>query len=134
MLSEYLLASISASTHSSAQSSTGAIIPPVKDAAIFKLAVDPNSRHVPTIYKASSTPQNALAYSPSHIFAAQTGKAVVNAYNVERGTQEATIPFPEKITALITTGATGEYVILGSESGSVWIWEVSVRIKTLTQY
>ena len=99
----------------------------MKDAAIFKLAIDPNSRNAPTIYKASSTAQNALDWNDSHVFAAQSGKAVVNVYNIQRGAQEATIPFPEKITALRTTGKSGEYVLLGTESGNIWIWEASLR-------
>jgi pre-rRNA-processing protein IPI3 len=126
MLSEYLLASISASTNSPVQSSTAAVIPPVKDAAIFKLAVDPNSRNVPTIYKASVTQQNALAWSNSHIFAAQSEKAAVNAYNLERGSLEATVPFPEKITTISVVGSTGEYLLLGAESGNVSVWEASL--------
>jgi pre-rRNA-processing protein IPI3 len=124
MLSETILASISAHNNSNSQSSSGAVIPPVKDAAIFKLAIDSTSRALPSIYKASATGPYSLAASDSHIFAAQSAKSAVHVYNVEKGNQEATVPFPEKITAIATAGDIGQYLIIGSESGNVLIWEV----------
>jgi pre-rRNA-processing protein IPI3 len=125
MLSEFVLASIQLGSSNSHHSS-GANIPPIKDAAIFKVAIDANSRTTPTIFKTSSTPCNGLAYNSTHIFAAQADKSTIHVYSIEKGNQEATIPFPEKITAVSTIGDDGEYLILGSESGNVMIWEVSV--------
>lgn len=127
MLSEFLLASISSAAKSTTPASSGTGLPPVKDASIFRLAIEPNSRDAPTIYKSSLTGRNGLAASQSHIFAAQLQKAVINVYNVEKSNQEAIIPLPEKVTAIATAGDSGEYVIIGSESGDVLIWEVSVN-------
>lgn len=89
-----------------------------------------------TSLKNSSTEPNCLAVSSAHVFAAQPGKAVVHVYSRERGNQEATVPFPERIrSAVVAGGGEGEgegegdggaaIVILGTEGGKVIIWEVS---------
>ncbi len=80
-----------------------------------------------TALKKSSTESNSLAVSPSHIFAAQTGKAVVHVYSRERGNQEATVPFPERIRSLALAGDDGGIgvLVLGTEGGRLILWEVS---------
>jgi pre-rRNA-processing protein IPI3 len=124
MLSEQILASISISTANNGQSASGLAIPPIKDAAIFQLSTDPYSRNVPRIYKSSITNENALAFNQSHIFAAQADKSAIHVYNIEKGNQELIIPLPEKISSITTAGHNGEYLIIGSESGNVFVWEV----------
>ena len=92
MLSEHLVASIGAPFKA-----TGTSI--AKDAAIFVHEYQPSGTQR-TMLKKSATPQNCLAVSDTHIFAAQAERAVVNVYNRERGNQEATIPFTERINCL----------------------------------
>jgi pre-rRNA-processing protein IPI3 len=125
MLSEFFLASTSGATAVNSQSPTGTIIAPVKDAGIFRLAADTNSRNPPNILKASVTAQNSLASSRTHVFAAQATKAAMHVYNIEKNNQEAIVPLPEKITAISLTSQGGEHLILGSESGNIFVWEVS---------
>lgn len=77
-------------------------------------------------FKNSFTQPNCLAVSASHVFAAQTDKAVIHVYNRERRNQEAVVPFPEKITSLALIGhydGAGT-LVLGTEGGRVLLWEV----------
>ncbi|EKG11667.1 hypothetical protein MPH_11160 [Macrophomina phaseolina MS6] len=92
-----------------------------KDAGIFLHEHQPllAQRHA---FKKSASAPNCVAVSRSHIFAAQIDKAVVHVYNRERGNQEATVPFPERITSLAL--ALDETVlVLGTEGGRVLLWE-----------
>ena len=78
-------------------------------------------------YKKSSTQPNCLAVSGSHIFAAQSEKAVVHVYNREHGGQEAVVPFPDKIRSLAFAGSAEQDVgvlVLGTEAGGLVLWEV----------
>ena len=77
-------------------------------------------------FKKSSTNSNCLAVSPSHIFAAQSDKAVVHVYSRERNNQEAVVPFPEKIHSLALSGESGGAgtLVLGTEGGRIILWEV----------
>ena len=116
-LTEFLLASISTPPPSHTSSTA---FP--KDAGIFLHEVQPTpaQRHV---YKKSTTPAHCLAVTRGHIFAAQEGKAVVHVYNREKGNQEATIAFGERISAIAI--ACGDSVLLlGTEKGSLICWEV----------
>jgi pre-rRNA-processing protein IPI3 len=120
MLTESFVASISGSDLLKGSSAT---VPTVKDAAIFSFNLRPHLAQT-QILKKSSTNQNALALSDSHVFAAQADKAVIHVYSREKGSQEATIPFPEKITVVAVAGDCGEFLVMGTESGRVLVWEV----------
>jgi hypothetical protein len=115
MLTEQFVAAISAST----KPNTGV----TKDAGIFIHEYQPLAaqRHV---FKKSATAPNGIAVSSSHIFAAQSEKAIVHVYSREKGNQEAIVPFPERIHS-IALAAQDTVLLLGTESGRVLAWEVS---------
>ena len=115
MLKEQLLASIA--TTRKAPSTAIA-----KDAAIFQYELQPLPAQR-ALLKKSSTSQNCLAVSSSHIYAAQSDKAVVNVYNREKGNQEATIPFKEKVTTL-ALACDDTLLVMGTEEGRLYLWEV----------
>lgn len=77
-------------------------------------------------FKKSSTNPNCLAIHPTHIFAAQADKAVINVYSRERNNQEAIVPFPERIHSIALAGeADGAGIlILGTGGGRIILWEV----------
>ncbi|MCJ1248635.1 WD repeat-containing protein 18 [Trapelia coarctata] len=111
MLTESFIASILSSDKVSKN-------PVNKDAGIYFHECQP----LPSLkssLKKSSTKPNCLAVNASHIFAAQADKAVVHVYNRDRGNQEATIPFPEKISSLAMVGRyDGAGILaLGTEGG-----------------
>ncbi|KAF1830419.1 WD domain-containing protein [Decorospora gaudefroyi] len=114
MLIEQFVAAISAST----KPNTGV----TKDAGIFVHEFQPLAaqRHV---FKKSATAPNGLAVSASHIFAAQSDKAMVHVYSREKGNQEALVPFPERIHS-IALAAQETVLLLGTESGRVLAWEI----------
>ncbi|KAF2142788.1 uncharacterized protein K452DRAFT_269245 [Aplosporella prunicola CBS 121167] len=94
-----------------------------KDVGIFL------HEHQPTLapralYKKSAAAPNCVAVSQSHIFAAQADKAVVHVYNREKGAQEATVPFPEKVTSLCLA-LDDTVLVLGTEGGRVCLWEIA---------
>ncbi|KAL5119531.1 Pre-rRNA-processing protein ipi3 [Pleosporales sp. CAS-2024a] len=113
MLTEHFVAAISAST----KPNTGVI----RDAGIFIHEYQPLAaqRHV---FKKSATAPNGVAISSSHIFAAQADKAVVHVYSREKGSQEAVVPFPERIHS-IALAVQETVLLLGTESGRVLAWE-----------
>ncbi|KAE8835396.1 hypothetical protein HRS9122_07666 [Pyrenophora teres f. teres] len=115
MLTEQFVAAISAST----KPNTGV----TKDAGIFIHEFQPlvAQRHV---FKKSATAPNGVAVSSSHIFAAQSEKAIVHVYSREKGNQEALVPFPERIHS-IALAAQDSVLLLGTESGRILAWEVS---------
>ena len=115
MLTEQFVAAISGST----KPNTGV----TKDQGIFVHESQPLAaqRHV---FKKSATAQNGIAVSSTHIFAAQTEKAIVHVYSREKGSQEAIVPFPERIHS-IALAAQDTVLLLGAESGRVLAWEVS---------
>ncbi|KAL4892949.1 WD40-repeat-containing domain protein [Aspergillus ambiguus] len=85
----------------------------------------PNLR---STFKKSSTAPNCLAVSPSHVFAAQSDKAIVHVYSREKGNQEATVPFPERIRSIAIAGRkNGDVLVLGTEDstggGRLILWE-----------
>ncbi|KAK6496388.1 Pre-rRNA-processing protein ipi3 [Arthrobotrys musiformis] len=75
-------------------------------------------------FKKSCTPSNALAVSPSHIFAAQCDKSVLNVYNRNKNSLETTVPLPEQLTAVVCS-SNGGIVAMGTGSGRMNIWETS---------
>ncbi|KIX04819.1 uncharacterized protein Z518_05690 [Rhinocladiella mackenziei CBS 650.93] len=95
----------------------------LKDVGIFLHEFQPQSafRHG---YKKSSSQRGCVAISDSHIFAAQADKAVINVYSRERGNQEATVPFPERLHSLAF--AQGAAILaVGTEGGKLILWEVA---------
>ncbi len=95
----------------------------LKDVGIFLHEFQPQStvRHG---YKKSSSQPGCVAVGESHIFAAQADRAVVNVYSRERGNQEATVPFPERIHSVAFADEAG-ILVLGSEEGRLILWEVA---------
>ncbi|KAK0316945.1 Pre-rRNA-processing protein ipi3 [Friedmanniomyces endolithicus] len=87
-----------------------------RDAAIF-----PTSQQR-ALFKKSATASNCLAFSDSHIFAAQLNKAVVHVYNREKGNQEATVPFTEQITC-VSLACDDTVLVLGTAEGRIFLWE-----------
>lgn len=75
-------------------------------------------------FKKCSVAKNCLAFSSTHIFAAQAGKAVINVYSREKGNQEATVPFPQKVSSL-TYAEKAAILILGTQDGKLMLWEVA---------
>lgn len=78
-------------------------------------------------FKKSSTAANCLAVSASHVFAAQADKAVLHVYSREKGSQEAVVPFPERIRSIALAPAPngdGDILVLGTEGGRLIVWEV----------
>ncbi|KAI9813503.1 MAG: Pre-rRNA-processing protein ipi3 [Thelocarpon impressellum] len=98
----------------------------LKDASIQIHQIQP-AHAVQSTFKKSSTRPNCLAVSATHVFAAQADKAVVHVYTREKGSQEATVPFPEKIYSVVFTGDEGGVgvLVLGTEEGRLILWEVS---------
>lgn len=95
----------------------------LKDVGIFLHEIQPQSTFRQG-YKKSSSRAGCVAVSDSHIFAAQADKAVVNVYSRDRGNQEATVPFPERIHSLVfARGAS--ILVLGTEGGRLILWEVA---------
>jgi pre-rRNA-processing protein IPI3 len=83
-------------------------------------------------FKKSSTKVNCVAITNTHIFAAQADKAVVLVYSREKGNQEATVPFPERITSLDFVGESSGFLILGTEGGRLNVWDVASGRQTIS--
>ena len=96
-----------------------------KDAGIYIHNFQPNQT-LQSSFKKSATTSNCLAVSETHIFAAQNEKAVVHVYSRDRGIQEATVPFPERIHSVSFAGYAGGagVLALGTQGGRVILWEV----------
>ncbi|EPS36812.1 hypothetical protein H072_9605 [Dactylellina haptotyla CBS 200.50] len=77
-----------------------------------------------SVLKKSSCPPHCLALSPSHVFAAQSDKSVLNVYNRSKGNLETTVPLPEQLSA-VASSHNGGVVAMGTTSGRVNIWETS---------
>ncbi|KAJ4384194.1 Pre-rRNA-processing protein ipi3 [Didymella sp. IMI 355093] len=114
MLTEQFVAAISGST----KPNTGV----TKDQGIFIHEFQPLAAQR-NVFKKSATAQNGIAVSSTHIFAAQTEKAIVHVYSREKGNQEAIVPFPERIHS-IALAAQDTVLLLGAESGRVLAWEI----------
>lgn len=95
----------------------------VKDAAIFVHEIQPTPAQR-AIFKKGATPPNCLAVSSTHIFAAQIEKAAVHVYNREKGNQEATVPFTERITCL-ALACEDAVLVLGTKEGRLFLWEIA---------
>jgi len=101
----------------------------LKDVGIFLHEYQPQCM-IRQGFKKSSVAKNCLVSSSTHVFAAQAGKAVVNVYSIEKGNQEATVPFPQKISSL-TYAEKAAIVILGTQDGKLMLWEVATgRVST----
>lgn len=117
MLSECFIASTLASGRTPASAT-------LRDVGVCLHEFQP-SPTLRSTFKKSSTSANCLAANPSHVFAAQAEKAIVHVYSRERGNQEATVPFPERIRSIATAGGkNGDILVLGTEGGRLILWEV----------
>lgn len=116
MLSETFVTSIRAQ-HRTANTAIA------KDIGIYVHTLHPTPS-VKSTFKKSSTQPNGLAVTPTHIFAAQTEKAVIHVYSRERGNQEALIPFPERIHSIVLVH--DGLLAVGTAEGRVFLWEVSL--------
>ncbi|CAG8975992.1 hypothetical protein HYALB_00011547 [Hymenoscyphus albidus] len=97
-----------------------------KDVGIYMHGLQP-SHAIKSSFKRSSAPVNALAVSTTHIFAAQADKAVVHVYSREereKGKQEATVAFPERIHCLALVGEST--LAIGTVEGRMILWEACV--------
>ncbi|KAF2091159.1 WD40 repeat-like protein [Saccharata proteae CBS 121410] len=115
MLRQHFAASIASSFKKADTSAT-------KDAGIFVYEHQPLLAPR-VLLKKSATPPACLAVSEWHIFAAQQDNAVVHVYSREKGTQEAIVPFPEKITSL-ALALDDTVLVLGTEGGRICLWEI----------
>ncbi|KAK5111926.1 hypothetical protein LTR62_004658 [Meristemomyces frigidus] len=95
----------------------------VKDASIFIHEYQPLNQQR-AIFKKSVTAPNCLAVSGKQIFAAQTGRSVVNVYGREKGNHEATVPFTEPITCLHLV-CDHTVLLLGTAQGRIFLWELA---------
>ena len=125
MLTESFVASVLYSEKPPSTSSA------LKDAAIHLYDYQP----LPSLkssFKKSSTKPNCLAISASHIFAAQSDKAVIQVYSRERGNQEVFVPLQERASSLALIGDLHEASILaiGTEGGRLLLWEVRPPLDT----
>lgn len=94
-----------------------------KDVGIHAQTLHP-IHSIDNAFKKSSTEPNCLAINSSHIFAAQSGKAVVHVYSRERSNQEALISFRERIHCLSLAGE--GVLVLGTAEGRLILWEVRI--------
>ena len=70
--------------------------------------------------RSSTDKNNSLS-----VFADQSEKAKLHVYSREKGNQEATVPFPERIRSIAVAGSkNGDIVVLGTEGGRLILWEV----------
>lgn len=81
---------------------------------------------VRSTFKKSSINRNCLATSATYVFAAQSAKAVVHVYNLEKCTLETVVPFPERLSSLALIGdfASPSALAIGTETGRLELWEV----------
>lgn len=91
-----------------------------KDVGIYEHTLHP-SHSTASTFKKSSVPRNGLAVSDTHVFSAQVDKSTVHIYSREKGNQEATVTFQERIKSLALLG---DVLILGTDQGRIIVWEV----------
>jgi len=124
MLTEEFVAATLAVNKQSAHTSAA-----LRDVGIFLHEFQPQStlRHG---FKKSSIQPQCMAISENHIFAAQADKAVINVYSRDKGNQEATVPFPDKIRSLAYAEG-GAILVIGTEDGKLILWEFATgRLST----
>ncbi|KAL1301550.1 hypothetical protein AAFC00_005789 [Neodothiora populina] len=92
-----------------------------KDVGVFVFESQPLTQPR-SAFKKSTALQNCVAVSASHVFAAQADKAVVNVYSREKGSQEAIVPFPERI-ACVALACQDSVLVAGSAEGRIFLWE-----------
>lgn len=100
-----------------------------KDIGVYHYELQPLPG-LKSTWKKSSTKQNCLAVTSSHIFAAQEEKSVVHVYEREKGAQEAIVPFPERIRSIALAGDVNgaSTLVLGMEGGRLILWEVLLSL------
>jgi len=124
LVESFIAATLATSTKSNTTSA-------LKDVGIVLHEYQPQTsiRHG---FKKSSTKVNCVAITNTHIFAAQAEKAVVLVYSREKGNQEATVPFPDRITSLEFVGESSGFLILGTEGGRLNVWDVASGRQTIS--
>ncbi|KAH7037243.1 WD40-repeat-containing domain protein [Microdochium trichocladiopsis] len=90
-----------------------------RDAGIYEHTLHPN-HSTTAVLKKSSVPRNALAASPTHVFAAQDDKSTVHVYARPKGSQEAIVTFSERIRAVALQD---DVLFLGTQEGRLIAWE-----------
>ena len=118
MLTESFVAATVATNKAVAHASAA-----LKDVGIFLQEFQPQSTFRQGFKKSSAHP-GCVAISDSHIFAGQADKAVINVYSREKGNQEATVPFPERVHSLVYAHG-AETLVIGTEGGRLILWEVA---------
>lgn len=108
---------------SSAPTLTAANASQVKDAGIFVHTLQPQPS-LRSTFKKSTTAPNCIAISDTHIYAAQKDKASIHVYNREKGNQEATVPFPERIESVALT-CNGMLLVAGTAGGRLMLWDTT---------
>ncbi|KAF2486107.1 WD40-repeat-containing domain protein [Neohortaea acidophila] len=116
MLTEQFVAAVGVPTRAPGTNAT-------KDVGIFINESQPlNAQR--TVFKKSATLPNGLAISATHVFAAQAGKGVVHVYQRQKGNQEATVPFTEKLTC-IALACNDTVLVCGTAEGRIFLWEIA---------
>ena len=95
-----------------------------RDVGIYVHSLQP-SVAVRSTFKKSAAPSNGVAFSETHVFAAQTDKAHVHVYSRVKGNMEALVSFPERIRCL---GMAGDVLLLGTAEGRLVLWEVRLVV------
>ena len=85
---------------------------------------DIHSHTLLSSFKRSQTSAHCLATTSTHIFAAQSDKAVINVYSLTKQTLETTLPLPEK-PSVLTASPCSSFLAFGTPSGRVYIWELA---------
>lgn len=91
-----------------------------KDVGIYSHTLTP-TWGIKSTFKKSSTPNNCMAVSNSHIFTAQDQKSHVHVYSRTRSNQETFVSFQERIRSVALAG---DVLILGTAEGRLILWEV----------
>lgn len=91
-----------------------------KDVGIYERTLHPSDSTTAT-FKKSSVPCHSLAFSDSHVFAAQDDKSTIHVYSRAKGNQEATVTFHERIRSVVLSG---DVLVLGTAEGRIILWEV----------
>ncbi|KAI1881800.1 hypothetical protein JX265_000626 [Neoarthrinium moseri] len=90
-----------------------------KDVGIYEHILHPSHSTAGT-FKKSSAPRHCLAVSDAHVFSAQHEKSTVHVYSREKGNQEATVTFQERIRSIALQG---DVLVLGTDQGRIIVWE-----------
>lgn len=125
MLTESFIASTS--TPTALQKPASSSVAGAKDGSIFTIQFAPAPVKCSGVLKRSVAGPHSLAVSKTHVFSAQSGKAVVHVYGRDKMTHEATIALPDRITCIALV-SDEDVLVMGTEGGSLLVWEVCVAV------